>query len=408
MIPQERQTTLRALAQKYGTPLYVYDLDKVRAQYEKLFDFITYPDLRIFYAMKANYGTAVLKALQKAGASIDAVSPAEILLAKKLGFRSDRILFTANNMTDAEMHLVQSQEVLFNIDSISRLKRYGEAYPGSRVVLRFNPEVVAGEHEKIQTGGDLTKFGLLFSDLSKIQNTIKEYGLKVVGLHEHTGSGIRDEDKVYQSMKNLLKVANKENFPDLEFVDFGGGFGVPYAPGDKKIDYEAFGQQITEIFTQHCQKYGKELQLYFEPGKYLVAESGYLVLEVNTIKNNNGRLIAGTDAGFPQLIRPTLYDAYHEITNLSKSTGRTLLFDIAGNICETGDLFAKDRMIKEITEGDLLAIENAGAYCYAMGGNYNLRPMPTEVVIENGKDRLTRKARTPQELVQTIIEESED
>ncbi|MHA1340623.1 MAG: diaminopimelate decarboxylase [Promethearchaeota archaeon] len=393
------------LAEKYGTPLFVYNGDLIIQRYKELYDFISWPKLKIYYAMKANYNPAILNLLRKNGAFLDTVSPGEVHLALKIGYSFDKLLYTANNMTDKEMEEVQSKGVLFNIGSLSRLEKYGKKYPSSKICVRFNPDVVAGENEKVQTAGNLTKFGILMEDIDKVKEIVKKNNLKVIGLHEHTGSGIKETEKVYQSMKNLLSLATIENFPDLEFIDFGGGFKVPYEPNEKRINYIAFGKKITEIFSEACKKYGKDLTMCFEPGKYIVAEAGYLLVKVNTLKNNRGRLIVGTDSGFPQLIRAVFYGAYHHILNLTNSSGPIRKYDVCGNICETGDCFAIQRDLPEINEGDILAIQNAGAYCYSMGGVYNLRPMPSEVLVVENKPKLVRKRLSNEELADQILKE---
>jgi len=394
------------LANEYGTPLYVYDGDLILQRYKELYEFIQYPKLKILYAMKANYNFNILKMLNENGAYLDTVSPGDILLALKAGFSPEKLLFTANNLTDEEVNTVHSLGVLFNIDSLSRLEKYGMQFSGSDICLRFNPDVVAGENEKVQTGGDLTKFGILLKDLNKVLEIVRKYNLKVTGLHEHTGSGISDTNKFLESANNLLEIATKDNFPDLEFIDFGGGFKVPYKKDEKRIDYVAFGKELSSRFGEFCKEYGRNLELHFEPGKYVVAESGYLLVKVNTLKNNHGRLIAGTNSGFPQLIRPVFYDAYHEILNLTNPNGKLYFYDVCGNICESGDNFATERELPEIREYDVLAIKNAGAYCYSMGGIYNLRPMPSEILVINGVAKLVRKALTNEELINQIINES--
>jgi diaminopimelate decarboxylase len=343
--------------------------------------------------------------LEQAGACLDTVSPGEVILARKLGYSTDRLLYTANNMTEDEVDSVAEQGVLMNIGSLSRLERYAQKYPGTDVCIRFNPDVVAGSHAKIRTGGDLTKFGVLLQDADRVAEIAAAHNLRIVGLHEHTGSGIAETEKVYQSIRNLLGIATRERFPDLQFVDFGGGFKVPYHPDEKRIDYASFGAGIGDIFRAFCEDYGRELYMYFEPGKYVVAECGYLLVHVNTIKDNRGRLIAGTNSGFPQLIRPMFYDAYHHIVNASNPDGDVKAYDVCGNICETGDTFCTDRPLPELREGDVLAIENAGAYCYTMGGVYNMRAMPAEVVVHDGSDRLARKALSSEELVDQILGE---
>lgn len=395
--------SLVELAQEYGTPLYVYDLDHVVAQYQSLFQAIDWPKLKIFYAMKANFNPDILRALLAQGANIDLVSPAEAVMALKLGFTPDRLLYTANNLTMDEIHQVKKLGLLLNIDSLSCLKKFGSAYRGSEICLRFNSDVIAGENEKVQTGGDKTKFGIRLDDVEEALAIVREYDLKVVGLHEHTGSGIAKADEFCQGMKNLLSIATAERFPLLRFVDFGGGFKVPYRPDETRIDYLSLGKAICDIFREFCARFGRELDLHFEPGKYMVAECGVLVTQINTIKDNRTRTIAGTDTGFTHLIRPVLYGAYHHVLNLSNPQGELKAYDICGNICETGDLFAEDRDIPELREGDTIALLNAGAYCYSMASHYNLRPLPAEVVIQGGKAKLSRKRETPEEMAMRLL-----
>ena len=390
-------------AAEFGTPLFLYDIDKIKECYQSLFKFIPYKGLKIHYALKANYNIAILKALRDMGCGLDTVSPAEVALALELGFKKEDIIYTANNMTDAEFAEVYAAGVVMNIGELSRLEKVAKNYPGSRVCLRFNPDVKDGDSEKTMTAGDLTKFGILLDDVEKVLDIVKKGDLHIVGLHEHTGSGLQKAESVYQSMKNLMNIVTLARFPELEFLDFGGGFKVPYMPDEKRIDYVAMGREIVNIFESFCKSYGRELKMYFEPGKYMVAESGHLLIEVNTIKKNRTRTIVGCNSGFPQLIRPVLYDAYHHIVNLSNPEGAEYKYDICGNICETGDRFAEERMMPEIREYDILEIQNAGAYCYSMGSIYNLRPMPSEAVFENGKLRLVRKAQTNKELVKELV-----
>ena len=394
---------LLELAGKYGTPLFVYDGDLAIERFRDLGKFITWPRLSIHYALKANYNPALLALFRDAGAGIDAVSPAEVLYALKLGFAREKIIYTANNMTDAEFESVFSTGVLMNIGSLSRLRKFASAHPGSRLCLRFNPDVCDGDNAMTMTGGDLTKFGILLDDAAEVVKIVREHGMRVVGLHEHTGSGIQHAESVFRSMANLMGVATRENFPELEFLDFGGGFKVPYKPDEKRIDYVEMGKEITRRFSEFCGRYGRELEMRFEPGKYLVAECGWLLTQVNTLKRNRSRLIAGCDSGFPQLIRPVLYGAYHRIENLSNPDGETQVYDVCGNICETGDRFAEQRELPEIREYDILAIANAGAYCYSMGGVYNMRPMPGEVVVSGGKVIYFRPRKTDAQLVDEII-----
>ena len=397
--------SLLEFAKEYGTPLYVYDGDLVVERYRDLFKFIPYDRLKIHYALKANYNPGLLTLLRDAGAGLDTVSPGEVVYALKLGFPRERIIYTANNMTDAEFEQVLAMDVVMNIGSLSRLRKIAKQHPGMKLCLRFNPDVCDGDNEKTMTGGDLTKFGILLESVEEVKALVKEGNLRVIGLHEHTGSGLQHAESVYQSMDNLMAIATPENFPDLEFLDFGGGFKVPYKPEERRVDYVAMGAEIARRFTAFTERYGRRLDMLFEPGKYMVAEAGHLLTEVNTIKHNRTRVIAGCDSGFPQLIRPVLYGAYHQIRNLSNPAGTPVVYDVSGNICETGDRFAEQRELPEIREYDILAIGNAGAYCYSMGGVYNLRPMPGEIVVSGGKVVSERRKLTTEELAVQILGE---
>ena len=397
--------SLLEFAKEYGTPLYVYDGDLVVERYRDLFKFIPYDRLKIHYALKANYNPGLLTLLRDAGAGLDTVSPGEVVYALKLGFPRERIIYTANNMTDAEFEQVLAMDVVMNIGSLSRLRKIAKQHPGMKLCLRFNPDVCDGDNEKTMTGGDLTKFGILLESVEEVKALVKEGNLRVIGLHEHTGSGLQHAESVYQSMDNLMAIATPENFPDLEFLDFGGGFKVPYKPEERRVDYVAMGAEIARRFTAFTERYGRRLDMLFEPGKYMVAEAGHLLTEVNTIKHNRTRVIAGCDSGFPQLIRPVLYGAYHQIRNRSNPAGKPVVYDVCGNICETGDRFAEQRELPEIREYDILAIGNAGAYCYSMGGVYNLRPMPGEIVVSGGKVVSERRKLTTEELAVQILGE---
>ena len=399
--------TYLTLAERFGTPLFVYNGDLLLERYNDLHRFITHPRLEIHYALKANFNPAILGLLRDAGCGIDAVSPGEVEYALHLGFAPEKIIYTANNMTDAEFEKVYASGVVMNIGELSRLRKAGKTHPGMKVCLRFNPDVTDGDSAKTMTGGELTKFGILLEDISEVLAIVREYGLKVVGLHEHTGSGIQKAESFHAAMKALMSIATPENFPDLEFMDFGGGFKVPYKPDEAPVDYVTLGAGIAERFRDFEKAYGRELTIKFEPGKFMVAQCGTLLTRVNTLKRNRKRLIAGTDSGFPQLIRPVLYDAYHQIFNLTNPQGKEEIYDICGNICETGDRFAEQRPMPEIREGDLLGIANAGAYCYSMGGIYNLRAMPSEVVVKGNKVISHRRRATDRELIDNIMETTE-
>ena len=396
---------LRA-AEQYGTPLYVYDADRIRHQYDRLLSFFPWEKTSLYYAMKANYNPAILALLKEKGASIDAVSLGDVLLARRMGFPKERILFTANKITDEEMHAVAEEGILFNIGSLTRLERYGAAYPGSRVCLRVNPDVKAGANEQVMTGGADSKFGIRIDRIGEARKIAEEYGLRVVGLHEHTGSGIPEATNILSAMDSLASLVRPQDFPHLEFVDFGGGFKIPYHSGEKEQDYTSLGDQATELMRRLSDQYGRDLEMRFEPGRYLVGQAGYFLTRATVLKDVPAKRLVGVDSGFPQLIRPMFYGSYHHIRNVSNPDGRPETYDVVGNICETGDVFGEDRKLPETREGDVLVIGNAGAYCYSMGGVYNLRPMPSEVVAEGGSFRLVRKGLSEKELVERILSES--
>ena len=389
--------TLSGLALKYGTPLYVYDGSVVRLQYQRFRSFFSYPKVAVHYAMKANFNPEILRILCDEGCGIDAVSLAEVLLAKRIGFDTSAIMYTANMISDEEMNAVQAEGVLFNIDSLSRLEKYGKAHSGSAVCLRINPGVKTGHHENVMTGGDETKFGINAGDFSCALDICAKYRLRVIGVHEHAGSGIPEAVDMMNGFGVVLGVLRQyqSRLVDLKFVDFGGGFKVAYVPSEKVPDYQMFGSEVSQLFSDFCSESGFDLELRFEPGRFLVAEAGYLLVQVNTMKKNGERVIVGVNSGFSQLVRPMMYGAYHHITHLNDvglgmeilgndemKSDEVKVYDVVGNICESGDYFAKARKMGVISEGDILVIHTTGAYGYSMGSVYNLRSNPSEVVVD--------------------------
>jgi len=383
------------LIKKFGSPLYIYDEETIRQKYRDLYKNIKYKPLRIYYACKANTNLSILKILKEEGACIDAVSPGEILAALSAGYKPEQILFTGNNLTDDEMRFAINEKVMINIDSLSQLRRYGMINPGSRISVRINPDVGAGHHEHTITGGPDSKFGIYFDKVGEIKTIAQKHKLKIVGIHEHIGSGILDTNKFLLAMKVLLKTARK--FENLEFIDFGGGIGVPYRKSQKAIDMSAFGKKVSELFEKFCKEHGKKLTMTIEPGRYLVCESGILACTVNTIKTTPKHKFIGVDSGFNHLIRPMAYGSYHEIIaadNVNSAKKENAL--ICGNLCESGDIFTRneqgieERSLPVIEEGDVLAIMNAGAYGFSMSSNYNLRLKPMEILINGNKARAIR------------------
>ncbi len=391
MISQE---VFEKIARKFGTPVYVYAEKYIRCQLDSLDQGITYYPKRILYAMKANSNFHILRILKEEGVGIDAVSPGEIALALDVGFPPKDILFTGNNITDEEMDFAAKKGALLNIDSLSRLEKFGEKYPGCKVCVRINPDVGAGHHDHCITGGPKSKFGIWYSEVKEIRIIAENYGLEIVGIHEHIGSQILEIDKFLMAMEVLLRVA--PSFPDLKFIDFGGGFGVPYNSEEQPLDIKKLGRGMSKCFKDFCRKYGRKLTLVVEPGRYLVAEAGYLLTRVNTVKRNpDGRVFVGVDSGFNHLIRPAMYGSFHPITNISNPDGKKEKADIVGDLCESGDKFAEDREINQAREGDLILIRVAGAYGYSMSSIYNLRPRPSEVLVKpDGALQLIRRRET--------------
>ena len=387
------------VGEEFGTPVFVYEEGKIRSQLRCLEESIDYQPKRIFYAVKANFNPYILEILKEEGVGIDAVSPGEIALSLKVGFLPKDILFTGNNITDEEMDFAVEKGVLLNIDSLSRLEKFGKKYPGQQVYVRINPDVGAGHHDHCITGGPESKFGIWYSEVKEIKRIAMQNKLEIIGIHQHIGSQILEANKFLMAMDVLLRVA--ASFPDLEFIDFGGGFGVPYRPGEGPLDMEELGKMISKRFSAFCREYGKGLTLVIEPGRYLVAEAGYLLTRANTLKRNpDGRVFVGVDSGFNHLIRPTMYGSYHEIVNISNPTGKLEQVDVVGNLCESGDKFAEQRKVHQVSEGDLVVIKTAGAYGYSMSSHYNLRPRAAEVLVKpDGNLRLIRERETIENLI---------
>ena len=383
---------LKNLVDEYGSPLYCYDLDLISEKYDLLKDSIK--NSKVLYAMKANYNPSILKSFLKMGAGIDAVSLGEVMLAMRIGFKPEDILYTANNATRQEIGEVYKKGVLVNFGSVGQLERFAATHPSARICLRINSGVVVGDHEYTSTAGPDSKFGIRLADLPTVRNIIKNYNIKVVGIHQHTGSGLSEEEDFYRGVVTLAGLIDL--FPDLEFVNVGGGIGVPYKEGQEQINIQRVGRTLRRTIPS-------ELEVHVEPGKYLVAESGHLLVEVTDIKKTKNKTVVGVNSGMSQLIRPVLYGAYHHITNLSNPDGEKKTYDVVGNICETGDNFATEREISEIRLGNTLAIHNAGAYCYSMGSNYNLRPMPPEVTYRGEKTSLSRPGNMITDMIIKII-----
>jgi diaminopimelate decarboxylase len=392
------------LCAKYGTPLYVYDASIIERQYNSLKSAFSKVDIKINYAVKALSNISILKLMKKLGAGLDTVSIQEVQLGLHAGFEPLDIIYTPNCVNIDEIKRAVEMGVRINIDNISILEQFGHIYGNSYpVCVRINPHIMAGGNTKISTGHIDSKFGISIYQLRHLERVIKTNNIHVNGLHMHTGSDILDADVFIRGAELLFDAA--KHFKELEFIDFGSGFKVQYHPDDYTTDIENLGEKLTKRFKEFCKKYGKPLQIIFEPGKFLVSESGTLLVRTNVVKQTMATVFAGVDSGQNHLIRPMMYDAYHHITNVSHPSGINRIYTVVGYICET-DTFGWDRKLNEVREGDILALHNAGAYGYSMSSNYNSRYRPAEVLIYQGKDYLIRRRENLEDLIKTqeIIE----
>lgn len=393
---------LLKVTEEFGSPVYVYDADKIVKQYKRLSEAFDGVDLKIKYACKALTNINIMKLLRKQGSGLDTVSIQEVKLGLQAGFEPHEILYTPNCVSFDEIKRAVEIGVQINIDNISILEQFGDAYGSDiPVCIRLNPHIMAGAHSHISVGHIDSKFGISIHQVPHVLRIVKTYGIRVNGLHMHTGSDILDAE-VFLIGADLLFTAARE-FKDLEFMDFGSGFKVAYRQGDVTTDIEDLGKKISKTFKKFCKEYGRNLQLWFEPGKFLVSESGYFLVRSNVIKQTTSTMFVGVDSGQNHLIRPKLYDAYHEITNLSNPNGTKRVYSVVGYICET-DTLGYDRPLNEVREGDILAIHNAGAYAMSMSSNYNSRYRPAEVLIIDGKAHLIRKRETFEDLTRNIVE----
>lgn len=393
---------LLSITDTFGSPIYVYDAEKISSQYKRLSNaFGRVPSLKINYAMKALSNISILKLMKKLGAGLDTVSIQEVKLGLKAGFTPEQIIFTPNGVSMDEIEEASLLGVQLNIDNLSFLEQFGSKHPHIPVCIRINPHVMAGGNSNISVGHIDSKFGISIHQIPHILRIVENTKMHINGIHMHTGSDILDIDVFLYAAEILFDTA--KHFKELQFIDFGSGFKVPYKEGDIQTNIEELGERLSSRFLEFCKEYGRNLTLAFEPGKFLVSEAGYFLVKVNVIKQTTSTVFAGIDSGFNHLIRPMFYGATHSIENISNPEGRKRFYSVVGYICET-DTFASNRQISEITEGDILCFRNAGAYCYTMASNYNSRLRPAEVLWINGEAKLIRKAETFEDLLHNQIE----
>tara|TARA_R110002073_G_scaffold128999_5_gene275237 strand:+ start:33711 stop:34919 length:1209 start_codon:yes stop_codon:yes gene_type:complete len=395
---------LLQLAKKHGSPLYVYDTQKIASQYKRITDaFSSVHQVQINYAVKALSNINILKYFKQLGSGLDTVSIQEVQLGLEAGLAPEKIIYTPNGVSLEEIEQVAKTGVQINIDNLSILELFGQKHPEIPVCIRINPHIMAGGNSKISVGHIDSKFGISIHQVPHIQRVVENTGMHINGIHMHTGSDILDIDTFLRATEILFDVAKQ--FKDIDFIDFGSGFKVPYKEGDISTDIEQLGVQLSERFNQFCKDFGRDITLMFEPGKFLVSESGSFLAKVNVVKQTTSTVFAQIDSGFNHLVRPMMYDSYHGITNISNPEGRDRYYSVVGYICET-DTFGTNRRISEISEDDILCFHNAGAYCFSMASNYNSRYRPAEVMLYEGNDYLIRKRETFEDILknQEVVE----
>jgi len=390
------------IAENFGSPVYVYDAEKIAFQYHRLTDaFKEVKNLKINYAVKALSNISVLKYFNTLGAGIDTVSIQEVQLGLAAGFLPEQIIFTPNGVSLFEIEEATKLGVQINIDNLSILEQFGTKHPQVPVCIRINPHVMAGGNSNISVGHIDSKFGISIHQIPHLLRIIENTKMTINGIHMHTGSDILDIDVFLYASEILFETAKQ--FKKLEFIDFGSGFKVPYKTGDIETNIEELGKKLTEKFNSFCKEYGKDLTLAFEPGKFLVSEAGYFLTKVNAVKQTTSTVFAQVDSGFNHLIRPMFYGSHHDIINISNPKGRERFYTVVGYICET-DTFGNNRRINEINEGDVLCFKNAGAYCFSMASNYNSRYRPAEVFWYHKKAHLIRQRETFEDILKNQIE----
>ena len=392
---------LKSIAEKHKCPVYVYDGNKIKKQYERLTNaFNGIKKLRINYACKALSNISILSLMRSMGSGLDTVSIQEVQLGLKAGFKAENIIFTPNGVSINEIEKVASLGVQINIDNLTILEQFGTKYQDVPVCIRINPHVMAGGNSNISVGHIDSKFGISIHQIPHILRIVENTKMNINGVHMHTGSDILDIEVFLHAAEILFETASK--FKNLDFIDFGSGFKVPYKFGDIETNIEELGEKLSKRFHSFCKTYGKDLELAFEPGKFLVSEAGYFLTKVNAIKQTTSTVFAQVDSGFNHLIRPMLYGSHHEIINISNPEGKKRFYTVVGYICET-DTFGNNRKISEISEGDTLAFKNSGAYCFTMASNYNSRYRPAEILWYNEKSFVIRKEETFDDLIQNQI-----
>ena len=387
------------LIEKYGSPLYVYDENTLRKRSKEMMDLLPNKKLVVDYSIKANTNIELVKIIKSEGLHVDAMSPGEVAFEKKAGYKNNEIMYVCNNISESEMKEIIKEGILISVDSLSQLEMYGKLNPNGEVIVRFNPGVGAGHHEKVVTGGHHTKFGVQREFIDDVKKILNKYNLKLVGINQHIGSLFLDYNSYIEGVKNILEIAS--SFKGLKLIDLGGGFGVPYNH-EERLDLKKLSIELDKVLSAFLDNYdNKDVIFYIEPGRYVVCEAGILIGSVTSVKENYNTNYLGCDIGFNVLMRPILYDSYHEIKVLQKNSNDLKeTYTVVGNICESGDILGSDRLLDKASVGDAIIVYNTGAYGYSMSSNYNLRSRPAEVLITiDHKDKLIRKRDTIEDMM---------
>ena len=397
---------------KHGSPIYVYDRSILKDRCKEMAKFrnnledkLNNVKVTMHYSPKANSNPAILKEVKDAGLCVDCMSPLELNLNKKSGFNNEEIVYVCNNIDKEEMKMVHDEGILICLDSISQVETWGQIFPNSNIMVRLNPGIEGvGHSEDVITAGKVTKFGITEANLDELFRVIEKYNLNIIGTHQHLGSLFLNDkiDDFVMGVKAGLDIIRKR-FKNVSIVDLGGGFGVPYEPGENNLDLDLLVKKLEPVLIDFAENYPTLKEFKFEPGRFIPCESGYLIGRVNAIKHENDIWWIGTDLGMNQLVRPSMYDSYHEITVLSDEGKEEIIANICGNVCEGGDIIAKKRRVILPKVGDIVIVHNAGAYGYSMASNYTGRQRPAELLIDNGEIKLIRKRETLEYLEENII-----
>ncbi|MGE4284219.1 MAG: diaminopimelate decarboxylase [Clostridia bacterium] len=403
------KTSPKELIREYGSPLYVYNEKILRERCREMTQLVSYPNFKVNYSTKANSNLQFLKIIREEGLLADAMSPGEIFVLEAAGFKPEEIFYISNNVSIEEMKYAIDRGIMVSVDSISQLIQFGEINAGGKVAIRFNPGVGAGHHEKVVTAGKKTKFGVNMNYVQEVKDVLKKYNLKLAGINQHIGSLFMDGQPYMEGVKSLLSIGAQ--FDDLEFIDMGGGFGIPYhkQEGQARLELKQFGEKLSQLLSDWTKDYGKNILFKIEPGRYISAECCTLLGSVHTVKQNYDTTYVGTDLGFNVLARPVMYDSHHDIEVYKNNAAaddskEEKVVNVVGNICESGDIIAKERKLPAIEENDILGVMDAGAYGYAMSSNYNNRLRPAEVLIQEvGNPVLIRRRDTLEDLMRNFI-----